>query len=256
MKFSVLIPARYASSRLPAKPLLDIGGKPMLEHVYDRAVESGAAQVVIATDDTRIEQAARAFGAPVCRTAAEHRSGTERLAEAVQRLGFGEDDIVVNLQGDEPLMPPSLLRQVAENLAANASAQMATLCTRIHEAGELFDPHAVKVVTDREGYALYFSRAVIPWDREAFGVTTEQLPEAAEHYRHLGIYAYRTGFLQEYAAWPPCDIETMESLEQLRALWNGARIHVAEALELPGPGVDTEGDLERVRERFEELVRR
>lgn len=250
MKFSVLIPARYASTRLPGKPLLSIGGKPMLQHVYERAVESGADRVVIATDDHRIEEAAGAFGAPVCRTGPEHRSGTERLAEAVERLGLEPDDIVVNLQGDEPLMPPSLLRQVAQNLAASDSAQMATLCTRIHEAGELFNPHAVKVVTDKSGYALYFSRAVIPWDRDAFSVTTEVLPEAAEHYRHLGIYAYRAGFLREYAAWPACDLERMESLEQLRVLWNGARIHVAEAVELPGPGVDTEADLQRVRERF------
>lgn len=250
MNYSVLIPARYASTRLPGKPLLDIGGKPMLQHVYERAVESGARQVVIATDDPRIEEAAAGFGAPVCRTGEQHRSGTERLAEAAQRLGLQADDIVVNLQGDEPLMPPVLLRQVAENLAAHATAQMATLCTRIHEAGELFDPHAVKVVTDRHGYALYFSRAVIPWDRDAFATTTEELPAAAEHYRHLGIYAYRAGFLQEYAAWPPCDIEKMESLEQLRVLWHGARIHVAEAFERPGPGVDTDADLQRVRELF------
>lgn len=247
MNFCVLIPARYASTRLPGKPLLDIGGRPMVQHVYERAVESGADRVVIATDDPRIEEAASGFGAPVCRTGEQHRSGTERLAEAVRRLGLQPNDIVVNLQGDEPLMPPVLLRQVAENLAANESAHMATLCTRIREAGELFDPHAVKVVTDKSGYALYFSRAVIPWDREAFAVTTEELPESAEHYRHLGIYAYRAGFLQEYAAWPACDIETMESLEQLRALWNGARIHVAEAVEGPGPGVDTPADLERVR---------
>lgn len=251
MKFSVLIPARLASTRLPGKPLLDIGGKPMIQHVYERAVESGAGQVVIATGDARIEEVAAGFGAPVCRTGDEHRSGTERLAEAVRRLGLKPEEIVVNLQGDEPLMPPGLLRQVAQNLAAHNSAQMATLCTRIQEARELFDPHAVKVVTDRFGFALYFSRAVIPWDREAFSVTTEELPEAAEHYRHLGIYAYRAGFLQDYVSWPPCAIENMESLEQLRALWNGARIHVAEAQEIPGPGVDTEADLRRVRELFE-----
>jgi 3-deoxy-manno-octulosonate cytidylyltransferase (CMP-KDO synthetase) len=252
LKFSVLIPARYASTRLPGKPLLPIGGKPMIQHVYERALESGAERVVIATDDGRIEEAASAFGASVCRTGPEHQSGTERLAEAVERLGLEPDAIVVNLQGDEPLMPPALLDQVAQNLAANPAAQMATLCTRIHEAGELFDPHAVKVVMDSRGYALYFSRAVIPWDRDAFAVTTQELPASAEHYRHLGIYAYRAGFLREYAAWPPCELERMESLEQLRVLWHGARIHVAEAVELPGPGVDTEADLERVRVRLGE----
>lgn len=247
MGFHILIPARYASSRLPGKPLLDIGGKPMLQHVYERASASGAASVVIATDDPRIEEAARAFGAAVCMTSAEHRSGSERLAEAVMLLGYGTDEIVVNLQGDEPLMPPALLRQVADNLERHPAAAVATLCTRIHTAAELFDPHVVKVVCDREGYALYFSRAVIPWDRDAFAVTTEELPPQAEHFRHLGLYAYRAGFLQRYVRLSPCHPEQMESLEQLRVLWHGERIHVAEALELPGAGVDTPADLARMR---------
>jgi len=247
LSFHVIIPARYASTRLPAKPLLDIGGKPMLQHVYERAQRSGAASVTVATDDARIEAAVMAFGGAVCLTSAHHQSGTERLAEAATQLGLKGDDIVVNLQGDEPLMPPKLLRQVAQILEGDHGADMSTLCTRIHTAAELFDPHVVKVVMDRQGNALYFSRAVIPWDRDAFAVTTEELPEKAIHYRHLGLYAYRVGFLEEYVTKSACDLERMESLEQLRVLWHGGRIHVAEAEEMPGPGVDTAEDLERVR---------
>jgi len=250
MGFRVLIPARYASPRLPGKPLLDIGGKPMLQRVYEQALASGASSVVIATDDPRIEEAATAFGAAVCMTSAEHGSGSERLAEAVSLLGYGADEIIVNLQGDEPLMPPQLLSQVADNLAMNPSADMATLCTRIHTAAELFDPHAVKVVMDCHGFALYFSRAVIPWDRDAFAVTTEELPEAAVHFRHLGLYAYRTAFVKRYVGLASCALERMEVLEQLRVLWHGGRIHVAEASVLPAAGVDTPADLERVRRLF------
>jgi len=191
--FHVIIPARYASTRLPAKPLLEIDGKPMLQHVVERAQESGAASVTVATDDSRIEQAVQGFGGTVCMTGEHHQSGTERLAEAAQKLGLADEDIVVNLQGDEPLMPPRLLRQVAHILEGDHGADMSTLCTRIHTAAELFDPHVVKVVMDRLGNALYFSRAVIPWDRDAFAVTTEELPEQAVHYRHLGLYAYRVG---------------------------------------------------------------
>ncbi|MCW9088571.1 MAG: 3-deoxy-manno-octulosonate cytidylyltransferase [Gammaproteobacteria bacterium] len=250
MSFHVIIPARYASSRLPGKPLRAIAGKPMLQHVCDRAQESGAASVSVATDDRRIAEAMAPLGIDVCMTGAHHASGTERLAEAATQLGLDEQDIVVNLQGDEPLMPPALVQQVATVLEGDHGADMSTLCTRIHTAAELFDPHVVKVVMDSRGNALYFSRAVIPWDREAFAVTTEELPEQALHYRHLGIYAYRVGFLQGYVKQPPCELERMESLEQLRVLWYGGRIHVAEAGELPGPGVDTAADLERVRKLF------
>lgn len=254
MEFSVVIPARYASTRLPGKPLLDIAGKPMIRHVYERALQSGADEVIIATDDERIRRAAESFGARVCMTAAHHPSGTDRLAEVARVRDYGGDQIIVNLQGDEPLMPPALIRQVAGNLHANPQASVATLCERIHAAGELFDPHLVKVVMDSQGYALYFSRAAIPWDRDAFAVTTGttgELPARSEHYRHIGLYAYRAGFLQEYVKWPPCVLEQTESLEQLRVMWHGYKIHVAEAVEPPGAGVDTEADLLRMRQRLE-----
>lgn len=219
----------------------------MLQHVYERAQLSGAASVTVATDDSRIETAVTAFGGAVCMTAAHHQSGTERLAEAATQLGLKGEDIVVNLQGDEPLIPPRLLTQVAQILDGEHGADMSTLCTRIHTSAELFDPHAVKVVMDSQGNALYFSRAVIPWDRDAFAVTTEDLPEKAIHFRHLGLYAYRVSFLEEYVTKSACELERMESLEQLRVLWHGGRIHVAEAEEVPGPGVDTLEDLNRVR---------
>lgn len=248
MQFSVIIPARYDSTRLPGKPLLDIAGKPMIRHVYERACESGADQVVIATDDQRVADAAIGFGAEVCMTSSKHTSGTERLSEVVSKLSLDDDAIVVNLQGDEPLMPAALIHQVAQNLAVHKQASVATLSEQIHTAAELFDPHAVKVITDHKGYAIYFSRAPIPWDRDAFSVTTEELPAQALHYRHIGLYAYRAGFINKYVAWPACDLERMESLEQLRVLWHGHKIHVAEAEQSAVAGVDTEADLERVRQ--------
>lgn len=250
--FCVVIPARYASSRLPGKPLLDIAGKPMIQHVYERAVQSGATEVVIATDDERIRQVAADFGAMVCMTAAHHPTGTDRLAEVARLRGYTHQHIIVNLQGDEPLMPPALIRQVAENLQSHPQASAATLCERITSSAELFDPHLVKVVMDKQGYALYFSRAAIPWDRDAFMQAPDTqpriLPARSDHYRHIGLYAYRAEFLQDYVQWPPCIIEQTESLEQLRILWNGHRIHVAEALENPGIGVDTPDDLARVQQ--------
>jgi 3-deoxy-manno-octulosonate cytidylyltransferase (CMP-KDO synthetase) len=251
VSFHVIIPARYASTRLPGKPLLLIGDKPMLQHVYERALACGAASVVVATDDMRVADAVAEFGGEVCLTAAHHQSGTERLAETAQQLQLPDDAIVVNLQGDEPLMPPELLHQVAALLQGDHGADMATLCTRIHTAAELFDPHVVKVISDRHGKALYFSRAVIPWDRDAFAVTTEELPASAVHFRHLGIYAYRVGYLKSYVTLEPCELERMESLEQLRVLWHGGAIQVAEASRVPGPGVDTAADLQRVRELLE-----
>ncbi len=248
MRFKVIIPARYASTRLPGKPLRELAGKPMLQHVFERAQASGAEQVIIATDDERIRRAAHAFGAEVCMTSDAHASGTDRLAEAAQQLGLADDEIVVNLQGDEPLMPPALMRQVAENLAAHTDASVATVCTPVKSAEELFDVHVAKVVMSQQGNALYFSRAPIPWQRAAFAQSDEALPPHAEHYRHIGLYAYRVGFLQQFVTWPMCALEQTESLEQLRVLWNGHKIHVALACETPGPGVDTEQDLTRAHE--------
>lgn len=246
MGFVIVIPARFDSTRLPGKPLRTIAGRPMIEHVYRRARASAAEEVIIATDDERIAGVARALGAPICMTARAHPSGTDRLAEVVRIMDFTDEQVLVNLQCDEPLMPPALINQVAGDMASHCAASIATLCERIETAAELFDPHVVKVVMDREGYALYFSRAVIPWDREAFVVTTETLPAGAVHYRHIGLYAYRAGFIREYVNWAPCAIERMEMLEQLRALWHGHRLHVGIACEKPGPGVDTEQDLARV----------
>jgi 3-deoxy-manno-octulosonate cytidylyltransferase (CMP-KDO synthetase) len=246
MSFHVIIPARHASTRLPGKPLLAIAGRPMIEHVYRVAMASGAASVHVATDDERIADAVQAFGGQVCMTRPEHSSGSERLAEACEQLGLDAQAVVVNLQGDEPLMPPALLSQVATLLDGEGGAAMATLCTRIDSVEDLFDPNVVKLVMDAQGHALYFSRAVIPWDRDAFASEAVALPAAA-HYRHLGLYAYRVGFLRDYVQQAPCVLEQRESLEQLRVLWYGGRIKVAEASALPGPGVDTAADLERVR---------
>ncbi|HEB97743.1 MAG TPA: 3-deoxy-manno-octulosonate cytidylyltransferase [Sedimenticola thiotaurini] len=246
MGFKVVIPARYASTRLPGKPLLEIAGQPMIRHVHRRAVDSGAEEVVIATDDDRIATVARDFGADVCLTDAAHGSGTERIAEVVSRRGWGPDSIVVNLQGDEPTMPASLLRQVADDMATHERAQVTTLAAPIDDRDQLFDPHVVKVVTDRDGYALYFSRAPIPWHRDEFLVHQSHLPAGVPFWRHIGLYAYRAGFLQRYVAWPPSPLEQAESLEQLRVLWHGDPIHVSESEELPGHGVDTLADLERV----------
>lgn len=248
MKFSVVIPARFASTRLPGKPLLDIGGKPMIQHVYERALESGAERVIIATDEAKIEAVAKGFGAQVCMTAAHHHSGTERLSEVIERLAIGANEIVVNLQGDEPLMPPQLLRQVAQNLNDHAMASVATLAESIHSAAELFDPNVVKVVSDEQGYALYFSRAPIPWSRDAFALTTAELPANAHYLRHIGLYAYRAGFIKEYVSWTACPLEVIESLEQLRVLWRGHKIHLAVAQVASVAGVDTAKDLERVRQ--------
>lgn len=251
MSFTVIIPARYDSSRLPGKPLADINGKPMIQHVYERAVASGAAEVVVATDDQRIVEAVQEFGGTAMMTSPEHRSGTERLAEVIELLALADDQVVVNVQGDEPQIPPQIIRQVAENLASQRNAPMATLAVPIENANELFNPNAVKVVLDGNGYALYFSRAPIPYDREHFmsangAADIAQLQEG--YLRHIGIYAYRAGFIHRYAEWEASPIEQLESLEQLRVLWYGERIHVAQAIAEPPAGVDTVEDLERVRQ--------
>ena len=245
--FRVVIPARYASTRLPGKPLADIGGRPMIEHVWRRARESGAEQVVIATDDVRIEEAARGFGADVCLTRPDHQSGTDRIAEVAERRAWPDATIVVNLQGDEPSMPAGLLRQVAGILASHPGAAIATLAVAIRNRGDLFDPNVVKVVADRHGHALYFSRAPIPWHRASFPGREGELPAGPAFWRHLGIYAYRAGFLRRFVGFTPAAVEECEALEQLRALWEGERIQVALASAAPGAGVDTPEDLERVR---------
>lgn len=249
MAFTVIIPARYASTRLPGKPLQDIAGEPMIRHVCRRAGESRAGRVVVATDDERIRSACEGFGAEVQMTSSAHSSGTDRLEEVVRRLGLDDDAIVVNVQGDEPLMPPELINQVAENLMFNEEADVATLCERIHDPESLFNPNVVKVVYDCNGSAMYFSRAPIPWAREHFDSPQgrDALLSVGEWHRHIGLYAYRVSLLRRFVTWPPAPPETLESLEQLRALWNGARIHVAVACKAPPAGVDTPEDLERIR---------
>jgi 3-deoxy-manno-octulosonate cytidylyltransferase (CMP-KDO synthetase) len=246
MGYTVVIPARYASSRLPGKPLRLIAGKPMIEHVWRRAMASRADEVVIATDDARIAEAAHDFGARVCLTDPAHPSGTDRLAEVAQRLDFDEGHILVNLQGDEPLMPPALIDQVAGNLAAHSGACIATLYEPIDDAEELFDPNTVKVVVDENGYALYFSRAVVPWSRHDFAGDRRVLPDSHPYCRHIGIYAYRAAYLRRFVAWGACALERIESLEQLRALWHGDRIHCGQAIETSGIEVDNERDIARV----------
>jgi len=247
MSFIVIIPARFASSRLPGKPLADIHGKPMVVHVMERSIESGADRVIVATDHPDVFTAVEAAGGEVCMTRADHQSGTERLAEVIERYGFSDDDIIVNVQGDEPMVPPVIIGQVATNLAA-CVAGMATLAVPIETAEEAFNPNAVKVVMDVNGYALYFSRATIPWDRERFAQSKETIGNT--FLRHIGIYAYRAGFIRRYVNWAPSPLEHIELLEQLRVLWYGEKIHVAVAKEVPSVGVDTPEDLQRVREFF------
>lgn len=253
MAFSVVIPARYSSSRFPGKPLADIAGKPMVQHVYERALQSEAERVIIATDDQRIADVAAGFGAEVCMTSGEHPSGTDRLQEVVHSLGFYADDIVVNVQGDEPLVPPRLINQVAHNLAAVPDASIATLSEPINDLVSVMNPNVVKVVADTNGKALYFSRAPIPWPRDAFSEEAgrSQFPAGVNYQRHIGIYAYRVKLLNDFVRWAPAPIEETECLEQLRAMWNGAAIHVDVADELPPAGVDTPEDLERIRKLFE-----
>ena len=256
--FTVIIPARYASTRLPGKPLEKIVGKTMIEHVYDRAKSSGASRVIIATDDKRIQQVAENIGAQVQMTSADHTSGSDRIAEVVERLAFSDEQIVVNLQGDELFMPASLIHQVASNLESvksDSNIGMATLKTAITKADELFDPNVVKVVVDKGDCAVYFSRAPIPWDRETLSFSQISLPTNRDYYRHIGIYAYRSGFLKQYVSWPPAPIEIVESLEQLRVLWNDYKVHVAIADELPFPGVDTPEDLEKAIKNYQDKLK-
>lgn len=239
--YNIVIPARYASTRFPGKPLAEINGMTMLEHVYKVAKKSSAASIVIATDDQRIKDVADRFCDKVLMTSDQHQSGTDRLAEVCEIMHWQEDEIVVNLQGDEPLTPPELLQQVATNLHNYQDCAIATLTTPILEACDITDPNIVKVVADINGYALYFSRAAIPFQRES-----DNLDVKHQYYRHLGIYAYRVGFLNDYNKMPQCALETIERLEQLRAMYHGYKIHTQQAVTLPGPGIDTPEDLRKL----------
>ncbi|MGO9514354.1 MAG: 3-deoxy-manno-octulosonate cytidylyltransferase [Steroidobacteraceae bacterium] len=243
--FHVVIPARFAATRLPGKPLLDIGGRPLIQWVWERACASGAASVIVATDDERIQQAVRAFGADCALTAPQHASGTDRIAEVAWARGLERDDIVVNLQGDEPLMPPAVVREVAAALSERPLVDIATAVAPIQSLAEFLDTSCVKALRGQHGQALYFSRAPVPWPREH--VTAGRPTVFAGAWRHIGLYAYRVHSLLQFASWPPTPLETTEHLEQLRALEQGMSIHLMALTEAPPAGVDTPEDLERVR---------
>ena len=262
--FVVVIPARYQSSRLPGKVLADIGGKPMIQWVIEQAQHSGARKIIVATDNDDVEQAITGLDCEICRTRNDHESGTERLAEVMEKYKFNDDEIIVNVQGDEPFIPPENIAQVANNLAnqkveqlsidhtlnkvPNKVSRMSTLAINIDTVEEVFNPNAVKVLTDKDGYALYFSRASIPYDRDRF-LNNESIKNIGEFYlRHVGIYAYRAGFIKDYVSWPSSELEQIEALEQLRVLYQGEHIHVAVAkTSVPVEGVDTFEDLEKAR---------
>ncbi|PHV10702.1 3-deoxy-manno-octulosonate cytidylyltransferase [Chitinimonas sp. BJB300] len=250
MSFVALIPARLASSRLPEKPLADIGGKPMIVRVAERALQSGASAVYVATDDQRIFDAVCEHGLNALMTRTDHSSGTERLAEAADLLALPDEAAVVNVQGDEPLIEPALINAVATMLQHDHTLPMTTACHAIAGAEDMFNPNVVKVVLDHMGRALYFSRAPIPYARDAFMRTREMLPANLPVFRHIGIYGYRAGFLRQYRNLAPCALEQFEALEQLRVLWHGHAIGVAVIEHAPEAGVDTPADLERVRQHW------
>jgi 3-deoxy-manno-octulosonate cytidylyltransferase (CMP-KDO synthetase) len=249
--FYAVVPARHASTRLPGKPLADIAGKPMVVRVLERALASGAAGVWAATDHAGVFAAVEAGGFQAVMTSPACASGTDRLAEVATRLGWPDEAVVVNVQGDEPLVDPALIRATAQALFDHPAASMATVSHPIHDVAEVFNPNVVKVVTDKDGYALYFSRATIPWARDAWASgPADSLPTGLPMFRHVGLYAYRVGFLKAYPDLSRPAIEDFESLEQLRALWHGHRITVVESREPSPPGVDTPDDLEKVRALF------
>lgn len=250
MTFKVVIPARYASVRLPGKPLLDIGGKPMVVRVAEQAAKSGAEQICVATDHDAVFEAVVQHGFEAVMTRVDHESGTDRIAEVAAAKGWKDDTIVVNVQGDEPLIAPELISLVARDLQEHAQAAIATACHAIHDFAEMMNPNVVKVILDHQHYALYFSRAPIPYARDAFAEEEVFLPAGLPAYRHIGLYAYRAQFLHDYAHLKPARIERFESLEQLRALWHGVKISVAVTANAPAPGVDTQQDLEAVRALF------
>ena len=269
LAFHVVIPARFSSTRLPGKPMLLIGGKPMVVRVAEQAAQSGAQQIWIATDHQPIMAAMHEHGFKACMTKADHASGTDRIAEVVAQHNWADDTIVVNVQGDEPLMPPQLIRAVAQHLHDHPECAMATACHPIHDAASMRNPNIVKAVLDKDGNAMYFSRAPIPYPRDAFmglfspawrdGSSSPfrgedgggELPANIPVLRHIGIYAYRASFLRAYSQLAPAAIEQIESLEQLRALWHGYKIGVTIAQDAPPSGVDTEADLLVVRQLFE-----
>ncbi len=251
MSFTAIIPARFASSRLPGKALADIGGKPMVVRVAERARESGAREVYVATDHGDIAAAVQRHGHHAVMTRSDHATGTDRIAEVVERLGLAPDSLVVNIQGDEPMIEPGLIRAVAALLADTPEAAMSTACHPIRDADELFNPNVVKVVLDHAGLARYFSRAPVPWARDAFGASTRALPRGLPCYRHIGVYAYRADFLRNYPRLERSPLEEFEALELLRALWHGYAIAVAVRQDASLLGVDTPEDLERVRALFD-----
>lgn len=259
-KFTVVIPARFESSRLPGKVLADIHGKPMIQWVVEKAKLSGANKVIVATDNDEVAAIVSGFAGEVCKTRADHQSGTERLAEVMEQYRFSDDEIIVNVQGDEPFIPPENISQVADNLANQQLARMSTLAINIDSVEEAFNPNAVKVLLDKDGYALYFSRATIPYDRERFltakASTDANIRTIGDFYlRHVGIYAYRAGFIKDYVNWPTSNLEQIEALEQLRVLYQGEKIHVAVAKShVPVEGVDTPEDLVKAREYAASLV--
>lgn len=246
VRFKVVIPARYASTRLPGKPLINIAGKPMIAHVCERALVAGASEIIVATDDNRIYQTVTELGITAVMTRKEHQSGTERIAEVARLAGWADNEIIVNLQGDEPLIPPDTIRDVAIALAGQQQAGIATLAASILETEEIFNPNIVKVVLNKNGYALYFSRAPIPWDRSGFNVSGGKPSTTLPYLRHIGMYAYTVGFLNRYCSWQPSPLEGIEALEQLRILWHGELILVNTVAKTPPAGVDTPEDLLRV----------
>ncbi|WP_395947156.1 3-deoxy-manno-octulosonate cytidylyltransferase [Caedibacter taeniospiralis] len=253
IKRHIIIPARLKSTRLANKLLLDLAGKPIIEHVYHQAVQCQFDQVVIATDSEEIKKVAESFGARVCLTRADHPSGTDRLAEAIKKLSIADDDIVVNIQGDEPLIPVANVIQATDLLINKPAAVMSTLCEQITDESEVHDPNCVKVVFNHHGFALYFSRAPIPWQR---GVFDQNKISPGDHYRHIGLYAYRAGFLKTYAQMTKSPLEQIESLEQLRVLWHDQKIAIATANSKTPPGIDTLADLEKMRHVYEQFQAR
>ncbi len=245
ISFKIVIPARYGATRLPGKPVRLLAGKPMIAHVCARALETGQ-PVYVATDDERVREAVADLPVEVVMTQSHHTCGTERVAEVASLLNWNRGDVVVNLQGDEPLMDPGLIEQVARALLESRDAHIATLATPITQREEMFNPGLVKTVVDHWGHALYFSRAAIPWHRDSFTDPDAPLPENLPFLRHIGLYAYMAGFLKTYADWPVSTLETVESLEQLRILWQGELIAVRVVDKAPPAGVDTEADLQRV----------